>query len=290
MIVKRSGQTAAIRLAESLVWLWRACKGWAPQVAASLGAIFSLIWAGYGDAIWAEGAWAFWVAVCLGLLSLTFQVALQRPTYMELSRREEEAALESVSKSEAIERSLTILIRYLAEHCSMAANSDRVSVYYHHDRQFVMLARWSQNPSFKTPGRGTYPIGQGAIDDAWESSSAVVELPETRPRWNQRLEKHHGFPKGTAAALTMHSQSIAALRIASNGDSVGVIVFESTVKKRATQDTLDTLEGSMLYATLRELVATVATLTPRVQEAAKEDPQPTPEAQLWREVRASAGR
>ncbi|QAV70841.1 hypothetical protein ESZ53_10550 [Salinibacterium sp. UTAS2018] len=224
------------------------------------------------------------VAVSLGLLSLILQITLQRPTYMELSRREEQAVIESAVKSGAIERSLTVLIRYLAEHCSMAGNNDRVSVYYHHDQKFVMLARWSQNPGFATSGRGTYPIGQGAIGEAWESRSAVVELPATRARWNQRLERHHGFPKGTAANLTMHSLSIAALRIAANGESVGVVVFESTVKERATQDTLDTLEGSMLYATLRELVATVATLTPRVQEASKTKPPSAPEPEAWREM------
>lgn len=290
MIVSRPAQKSAVKLAESLMWIWRACKGWAPQVAASLAGIFSLVWAGYGDAIWAEGTWAFCVAVALGLSSLIFQIALQRPTYMELSRREENAVFESHAKSQAIERSLTVLIRFLADHCSMAANSDRVSVYYHHNEQFVMLARWSQNPKFNAPGRGTYPVGQGAIGDAWESSSAVVELPDTRARWNQRLEKRHGFPEGTAAALTMHSRSIAARRIASNVDPAGVIVFESTIKARATQDTLDALDESKLYAALCELVATVATMTPRVQEVAKGDSQSVPKAQLWREVHAPSSK
>ena len=284
MTARRTGETAAMRVAESLVWLWRACKGWASQTAATLATVVALIWGGFGATQWTEGIWVFWTAVILGFLSLVFQIALQRPTYMDLSRREEKAGQESADKSEAIERSLTVLIRYLADHCSLAANSDRVSVYYHHDKQFVMLARWSQNPNFNSPGRGTYPVGQGAIGDAWDASSAVAELPGSRARWNQSREKNHGFPQGTAATITMHSQSIAAQRIAINGAAAGVIVFESTIKQRASQDTLDALDDSKLYAALCELVATVAMLTPRVQEAAREDAQSEPRPNLWREV------
>jgi hypothetical protein len=284
MIAARTGQTAVVRVATSLVWLWRACKGWASQVAATFATVVALIWGGFGDARWSAGAWFFWAAVILGFLALVFQIALQRPTYMELSRREEKAGQESAEKSKAIERSLTVLIRFLAHHCGLAGNGDRVSVYYHHDKQFVMLARWSQNPTFNSPGRGTYPVGQGAIGDAWDASSVVAELPGSRVRWNQSLEKNHGFPPGTAETLKMHSQSIAAQRIATNGDAAGVIVFESTVKQRASRETLDALVDSKLYGALCELVATVAMLTPQVQEAARDDAQSAASPNVWREV------
>jgi len=82
----------------------------------------------------------------------------------------------------------------------------------------------------------------------------------------------------------MHCQSIAAHRIEHDHHAVGVIVFESTDPSRANQMTLDTLVDSKLYATLRELVAAVASWTPRVEAAKVTAPtQPLP-GPAWKSV------
>jgi transcriptional regulator with GAF, ATPase, and Fis domain len=258
--------SATHRVATFLVWLWRFTKGWLPQALATAATIFSIIWGSYGEKIWTNGSWAIICAVTLGMASLAAQVAVQRPSYMELSRRKEEADEKSKEKSKAIEQSFNVLLRKLAEHCKAASNSDRASVYYFHDDRFIMLARWSTHPTFTKPGRREYPTGQGAIGDAWDKGSVVMVLPATRKRWEQRLESHHGFPGGSTKSLTMHCKSIAALRIEADYHAVGVLVFESTDVNRASQKTLDIAMGSMLYATLCELVSAVAALTPRVEE------------------------
>ena len=276
--------TPLIRVARIVLWVWRLTKAWLPQVLATAATIFSIVWGGYGSQIWLEGVWALWVAGALLVSSLLAQAALQRPSYMKLAEQRDVAQADSASKSEAIEESLTVLLRNLAEHCSMSSNADRASVYYFHNERFVMLARWSKHPDYTRPGRRDYPTGQGAIGDAWDRGSVVTVLPSTRGRWDQRLESHHGFPSGTASKLSMHCQSVAAIRIEHDHHAVGVIVFESTDPTRATQSTLDTLVDSKLYATLRELVAAVASWTPRVEAAKATAPlQPLP-APAWKSV------
>ncbi|WP_167046673.1 hypothetical protein [Salinibacterium sp. ZJ454] len=273
------------RVASAVVWLWRLTKGWLPQTLATAATIISIVWGSYGEKIWAEGLWALITAVALALASLVAQALLQRPSYMELAKLRAAAEDESKEKSQAIEQSITVLLRKLAEHCRMAANSDRASVYFFHDERFIMLARWSTHPTYTKPGRRDYPTGQGAIGEAWDRGSVVATLPSSRWRWDQRLEKHHGFPPGMPATLSMHSQSIAALRIDTNHHAVGVLVFESTDPDRASQDTLDTASVSMLYATLSELVGAIAALTPRVEEVAKNSAESQTSAPpKWKQV------
>jgi len=273
------------RVARNIVWIWRLCKGWLPQAFGTAATVLSIIWGGYGDNIWSDGRWALVSAVVLATASLLSQFLLQRPSYMELSRLEEVANSQSTEKSRALEQAFTVLIRKLAEHCSINANSDRISVYYFHDEGFVMLARWSSHPTYTRAGRGSYPTGQGAIGEAWDRGSAVSILPPTRIRWEKSLEAHHGFPPGSTQGLSMHCQSIAAIRIDADHHAVGVLVFESADGTRASQSTLDTAKSSMLFATLSELVNAVATLTPRVEKITQDAAQRSTTAPNWKPVR-----
>lgn len=187
---------------------------------------------------------------------------------MALASQRDVAQEESTAKSDALEEALTVLLRNLAEHCGVARNTDRASVYDFHDERFIMLARWSIHPDYARPGRGEYPTGQGAVGEAWDHTSAVIVLPDTRGRWEQRLISQHGFHATEASGLLMHCQSIAALRLEANHHAVEVLVFESLDPLGSTQDRLDVATGSKLFATLRELVGAVASMTPRVEEVA----------------------
>jgi len=279
-------QPLSERLARKLVWLWRLTKGWLPQTFGTLATALSIVWGGYGPDIWTKGGWALVLAIVFAASSLVSQALLQRPSYMELARRTEAADGESAAKSGALEQAFTVLLRKLAEHCQIDSNSDRVSIYYFHDERFVMLARWSTHPTYTRPGRSSYPTGQGAIGDAWDSGSVVTQLPGTRARWEQRLESRHNFAPGSTSALAMHCRSIAALRVESNRHAVGVLVFESIDENRASQQTLDTAKTSMLFATLSELVDAVASMTPRVEELTKATDRATPPAPKWKHVDA----
>jgi len=273
------------RVASRVLWLWRFAKGWLPQALATATGVISIIWASYGVKIWSDGLWALIVAIVTAVGSVVAQFALQKPSYMELARQKEEAEAASEAKSEAIKKSLDVLARHLASHCKAASNSDRVSVYYCHGDQFVLVARYSMHPVYNERGRRSYPLVQGALGDAWNRGFAITNLPVTRKAWNKSLESSHGFDAELAASLKMHCLDIVALRIDVDYHPVGVVVFESTERGRVTQTTLDTAKSSMLYQALSELVNAVATLTAPVEAfvkaaAAREVP-PAPD---WKEA------
>lgn len=253
-----------------LTWMWRAFKWWAPQSLLTLGTIFSLVWGVYGE----HAGWAFWVTVALLIAAVIAQLALQRPTYMKLSadydqlKADSDAALDelradSAAKSAALGQAMQVMLRRLAEHCNTDANNDRVSVYYFHDDRFVMLSRYSLHPEYKRAARKEYPTNQGAIGEAWSIGFAAVTLPVTRGKWEQRLVSKHGYTVAEAAALRMHSTSIAALRVEVGHDAVGVIVFESTDEDTVSSLTLESARESKIFGALAEMIASAALHTPR---------------------------
>ena len=250
----------------AIVWLWRLAKGWLPQFLGLAATVFSIIWGSYGAEVWGKGIWAFWTTLGLLLAAAVAQVFLQRPTYMALAKMQRDAEKTSQAKSAALEKALEVLLRKIADHCTAAENSDRVSVYFFHQDRFIMLARYSRHPEYRRPGRTEYPAGQGAIGNAWDLGSVAMLLPDTRVRWQQRLVSKHGYSQKEAAELTMHCTSIAALRIEVDHQAVGVIVFESTEPTRIDQETIDTAQSSMLFAALCELVGVAAMFTPRGEE------------------------
>lgn len=170
---------------------------------------------------------------------------------------------DSAAKSDALGQAMQVLLRNLAEHCNTDANNDRVSVYYFHDDRFVMLSRYSLHPDYKRAARKDYPTNQGAIGEAWLVGSAVLTLPTTRAKWEQRLVSKYGYSKEEAKALRMHSTSIAARRVEVGHNAVGVIVFESTDEDTVTQQTLYFVDESKIYAALAEMISSAAMHTPR---------------------------
>jgi hypothetical protein len=258
------------RVARALVWLWRLTKAWLPRVLSVAATVFGIVWGAYGGQIWSDGRWALIVAILLAILSVIAEAFLQRPSYMKLRQLQEDAERESRRKSVAIEQSLTILLRKLAEHCGIATNNDRISVYYFHDGQFVMPARYSIHPVYGGSRRKFYPIGQGAIWDAWDKGSVVTRLPATREIWEQRLVSNHGFSQAEASAMGMQCRSIGGIRIMHEHHGVGVLILESLDPEGVTQSTLNTAGSSMIYAALAELIAGQAVMTPRVEEVVKE--------------------
>lgn len=253
------------RTARAIVWIWRATKAWAFQALAVASSVCFVVWGTYGEEVWGKGFWAFLVGLILAVSAFVAQIALHQPSYMKLAEQKELAEEKSAAKSKAIERALAVLCRKIAEHCGLAANSDRVSVYYRHEDMFIMLARWSQHPERTKPGRGSYPIDQGAIGIAWDLGEIAQVLPANRTTWDKRLAKNYGFDEEVAASLKMHCQSIAAMRVVEADRAVGVIVFESTEQGRATIEVLEKARNSMLYAALTELVGAFASLTPQVE-------------------------
>lgn len=112
-------------------------------------------------------------------------------------------------------------------------STERISLYIVKNNQFIRCARYSQNPSYNKPGRAAYPINQGVIGKAWESSIFFAhDLPDYEKRKEQYFDdsfSKFGISKNEAMAFNMHSRLYLGYRI-SDKEEVnynGVIILES---------------------------------------------------------------
>ncbi|WP_133059968.1 GAF domain-containing protein [Plantibacter elymi (nom. nud.)] len=214
------------------------------------------------------------------------EIIVQRPSYMHLAKLREEAEEKAAAKSRALERSLQILLEHLAKYCKLEGHSDRFSVYYYHENQFVMLARSAKNPNFAKKGRGHYPIDQGAIGTAWaaEHGQALVQMSANRETWDKAARRQN-FTDDDIARMRMRAKTVAALRIEGDKRSVGVLVIETTTPSRITQAHLDLASDAYLVAAIGELVAAAALLTPEGETLGT--PAPRPVVRPWLPIRAT---
>lgn len=143
-------------------------------------------------------------------------------------------------------------------------SSERVSLFRCDEDHFTLVARRSPRPSFdRSLGRGTYPLEEGILGQAWANGTAGVSaLPSPGPahepprrRWLE-AQRRLNVPEHVATNLTMRSQAYAAFRLAERDRALGVLVFESTVS-------VDEAAAAGPSTTKR----TVAELEPLVKEA-----------------------
>lgn len=128
---------------------------------------------------------------------------------------------------------LRLELQKLARSLSFGVD-ERISVYKHHGRAFIMLGRWAGDTLFEQPGRALYPADQGCIGEAWRKGEAVeAELPDPSQESSQyrdALRSRWRIPKGEVDGLRMKPRSLAACRLDHSEGRRGsaVIVFEST--------------------------------------------------------------
>lgn len=129
-------------------------------------------------------------------------------------------------------------------------HNERISVYKHDGRAFVMLGRFSSNPHYDRPGRGVYPDSQGCIRDVWSQGRAVgVNLPNSGTNlaeYVNALNRRWAVDRVTAQALRMKSRSIGGIRIEdfSTGVPIAVMIFESMGVHGINRAILDQAEAA----------------------------------------------
>lgn len=132
--------------------------------------------------------------------------------------------------SEQIRDQLSLLARYALGY----TDRERISVYSHNGRAFVMLGRYSENPEFDKPGRGIYPDSEGCISAAWQNGKAHFDnLPDPvidEAAYNSAMRSQFNMNPATMHQVRMKSRSFAAFAIYDSADRhrIAVIVFEST--------------------------------------------------------------
>lgn len=114
------------------------------------------------------------------------------------------------------------------------------------NRVFVPISRKSANPTLQTMGRKQYPDGQGIIGRAWKEGFAVErDLPDERVQWDAENVEKWGFTEAETRQLKMHPRSMAAVRLDSGADAVGIIVVESEKPHGVDARTVDLLQASV---------------------------------------------
>ncbi len=121
---------------------------------------------------------------------------------------------------------------------------ERISVYKHEHKQFLMLGRYSKNPRYNERGRSSYPEDQGCIGRAYFNEEAFDDnMPDPQPGLGAYCDhqiNEWGIPKNVCESFTMKSRNIAAFALddATRTRRIAVIVFESADPNRLNMDEL----------------------------------------------------
>jgi len=110
--------------------------------------------------------------------------------------------------------------------------NERVTIYYHVDNHFYVLARHSQNPMFSVIHRQKFSVNHGVISKAWGHRECVdidgCPLYSNEPNdYKQYMKDTYGYKESSIETLAMKSCQFIAVAIVEADNPVGVIVFES---------------------------------------------------------------
>jgi hypothetical protein len=110
--------------------------------------------------------------------ALNGQISEAKETKKALNSTQEEL---QDSKSKLIELQRELVKNWLksaSKHFSLDTHS-RVTIYYEHQGEFYLLARYSQNPNFDSVHRQKFPRNQGVISKAFDHG---LDFPEYHRR------------------------------------------------------------------------------------------------------------
>lgn len=214
---------------------------WA-QTATAVGSIgLAVSCAFLGDALTKSGeqpwreAWPGGGLYAFALLVLAGTVGSIRQSDNLNSLRSRLAALEhqrAIETADFLERARQVLVDLAGT--LRLGSVGRVTVYRHDGQAFIVLARYSEGPTYNGTGRKIYPDDQGLIGFAWQHGEAFVDnLPDPTadfPAWEAALQAQgFGLPRNVLEEMNMQPRCLAgiALKAPKSPDRVGVVVFES---------------------------------------------------------------
>lgn len=182
--------------------------------------------------------WLKAAAVVLGISFAIAGIVLQitkRPTHSDLRRQvsdkdaEIDAAIgREMASYDSLAHSLGYMLRSLMKECNAWNSHTRATLYCYRNKQFVPLARESNNPVLEKPGRPRYPGDEGLISEVWRRKAGIATLPADAAERVIDQVTNHNMSEEAASALQMPSLVLSGLRIDHNDDKVGVLIVEST--------------------------------------------------------------
>lgn len=147
-----------------------------------------------------------------------------------------------VEKIENVKGDFRLLNEYSIEsHLKMISdktglNSDnRISIYFEFNNNFLLLGRFSENPNFKKTHAIQFSIDKGALSKAWQEGyyedlkcPVYTKKPSSRKPYYEHNKTVYDFSKAKLDRLNMKSCNFIGHAIKDAGNSIGVILFEST--------------------------------------------------------------
>jgi hypothetical protein len=154
-------------------------------------------------------------------------------------------------------------------------DSDRISLYGHNGRYFILAGRHSKHPEYSKIGRPMYPDNQGCIGKAWHNGDSFSDnLPDPtqdKRGWIRSLEKEFNIPKSTAEAFVMKSRCLVARAIELPGEArIAVLLIESVRVNRFSTTALRDGMNQDIASRLVSLLKIVATFEPNPEYARNE--------------------
>jgi hypothetical protein len=184
--------------------------------------------------------WLLLGAICLYLgaqgtykdqNALNSQISEAKETKKALNSTQEEL---QDSKSKLIELQRELVKNWLksaSKHFSLDTHS-RVTIYYEHQGEFYLLARYSQNPNFDSIHRQKFARNQGVISKAFDHGCHKEDQcpcpASTEANYSEYLNKEYGYESEKIKSLNMKSCRYLAKAIVDADNHIGVVVFEST--------------------------------------------------------------
>jgi len=110
-------------------------------------------------------------------------------------------------------------------------SNDRLTIYFVHDGEFTLLARYSSNPKIRKIHNQRFPLNKGVISLTWEHGEYIEKscpCYDTEPEeYTKYIETTYNYNSEEIEHLTMKSNKYFGLSILDADDTVGVIIFEN---------------------------------------------------------------
>lgn len=156
-------------------------------------------------------------------------------------------------------------------------DKERISIYKHNGRHFLLIGRYSKNPSHDKRGRVIYADYEGCIGEAWSKGEAfdsnLSDPLSNEPQYLQHMKSRWMLNENITRNLTMKSRSCAAYALDNFQIPVkrnAVIVFESLDPHKITKNSLESIAIDDKLLVIRQLLETMKLLEPSLSRAEQE--------------------
>lgn len=127
-------------------------------------------------------------------------------------------------------------------------STERISIYKHTGKNFVILGRFSQNPTYNKKHRDYYPDNEGFIQLGWERGDFFINnIPEWRGKGKEYkvfVQNINPITDRTLNKLIMQSRSFYIRTLNDNSTAQnpdGIIVIESMLPNGIQRECIDNL-------------------------------------------------